>query len=154
MARAPFQVIVIPYRYTKDGEREYALFYRRSPSFGDFWQAVAGGGEDDETPLEAARRETHEETGIDPSADFIALDSCATIPAPHAAGMLWGPAVLVIPEYSFGVHARNSEIHLSAEHLSYRWVDYASARQMLLFDSNKNALWELDYRLSKDGMRL
>lgn len=144
MARAPFQVLVIPYRFTPENQSEYSLFLRSSPRYGEFWQPVAGGGEDNESQLEAARRETHEETGTAPSSTFITLDSLATIPAPQAAGMRCGPGVLVIPEYAFGVFAEDTEIRISTEHLSSRWVDYTSAREMLLFDSNKNALWELD----------
>ena len=61
MARAPFQVLVFPYRYTPEEEIEYAVFFRISPRYGGVWQAIAGGGEDDETPLEAAKREAFEE---------------------------------------------------------------------------------------------
>lgn len=46
-----------------------------------FWQGIAGGGEDDETPLDAARRETFEETGIKASVDFIQLDTMESVPA-------------------------------------------------------------------------
>jgi dATP pyrophosphohydrolase len=150
MARAPFQVLVFPYRYASDNHLEYALFFRYLEPFGDFWQPVSGGGEDDEAPIDTARREVNEETGIDSGADIIALDSLATIPVPPTAWMLWGPEVLVIPEYSFGVHASETEIRLSPEHTEFRWVDYATAQEMLRFDSNKNALWELDYRLTNN----
>ena len=51
--RAPFQILVIPFRRTAAG-LEFAVL-RRSDA--DYWQFVAGGGEDDETPLQAARRE-------------------------------------------------------------------------------------------------
>lgn len=147
--RAPFQVIVFPYRPSSPAAFEYAVFYRRTLSDGEFWQAVSGGGEDQETPLQAARREANEEAGLSPDTLFIQLDSMATIPAPLAAGMLWGPEVLVVPEYAFGADAAGQEIFLSHEHESYRWVDYASAQELLRFDSNKNALWELDYRLTQ-----
>ena len=149
MARAPFQVLVIPYRFSADGMPEYAVFFRRTPRYGDFWQAVAGGGEDAESPLEAARREANEEAGIDPSAEFLSLDSSTTIPAPQAAGMLWGPQVLVVPEYAFGVNAQDTAIRISDEHTEFRWVDYQTAQELLRFDSNKNALWELDFRLTE-----
>jgi len=150
MARAPFQVIVFPYRKTAAGTYEYAIFFRRTPRYGDFWQAISGGGEDKETPLQAARREANEEGGLSLDTEFMQLESMATIPAPQAAGMLWGPAVLVVPEYAFGADAAGQEIVLSEEHTGYRWVDYETAQQQLRFDSNKNALWELDYRLTNE----
>ena len=64
--------------------------------------------------------------------------------------MLWGPEVLVIPEYAFGADAQDQEIILSPEHQEFRWVDYHTAQSLLRFDSNKNALWELDYRLTRE----
>lgn len=148
--RAPFQVIVFPYRKIALEVYQYAIFFRRTPRYGDFWQAISGGGEGDETPLQAAIREANEEGGFSLDTEFIQLDSMATIPAPQAAGMLWGPDVLVVPEYAFGADARDQEIVLSAEHETYRWVDFEAARDLLRFDSNKNALWELDYRLTND----
>ena len=154
MARAPFQVIVFPYRKTAVGLYEYAVFFRRTLRYGDFWQAISGGGEDDETPLQAARREANEEGGLALDIKFIRLESMVTIPAPQAAGMLWGPEVLVVPEYAFGADAAGQEIVLSEEHTEYRWVDYQTAQQLLRFDSNKNALWELDYRLTNDRKRI
>jgi dATP pyrophosphohydrolase len=148
--RAPFQVIVFPYRITPSGTYQYAIFFRRTLRYGDFWQAISGGGEDDETPLQAAVREVYEEGGLSEETEFIRLDSMATIPAPQAAGMLWGPDVLVVPEYAFGADAAGQEIVLSQEHDAYRWVDYKTAQQLLRFDSNKNALWELDFRFTND----
>lgn len=58
MTRAPFQVLVFPYRTLESGETAYAVFRRRDD--GMSWQAISGGGEDSETPLEAARREASE----------------------------------------------------------------------------------------------
>lgn len=148
--RAPFQVIVFPYRETTAGGYEYAIFFRTSPRYGDFWQAISGGGEDDETPIQAAEREAYEEGGIPLDTPLLALDSMATIPAPQAAGMLWGPEVLVVPEYAFGANVNAHRIVLSNEHTAFRWVDYDSAQKLLTFDSNRNALWELNYRLTGD----
>jgi dATP pyrophosphohydrolase len=148
MSRAPFQVLVFPYRQTSTGSYLYAIFFRSSPRYGAFWQGIAGGGEDDETPLQAAVRESWEEGGLFLETPFLKLDSIATIPTPQVAGMLWGPDVLVIPEYAFGADVQDQEKILSPEHQEFRWVDYRTAQSLLRFDSNKNALWELDYRLT------
>ena len=55
MSRAPFQVLALPYRITSDSVILYALF-KREPSTGSYWQGIAGGGENSESPLEAAKR--------------------------------------------------------------------------------------------------
>ena len=41
MARAPFQVLILPYRKAAAGEYEFAVFSR---SDYDCWQGIAGGG--------------------------------------------------------------------------------------------------------------
>ena len=63
MPRATFNALVFPCRLAADGHPEYAIF-KRSETTGGFWQAISGGGEDDETPLETAKRECLEEAGI------------------------------------------------------------------------------------------
>ena len=146
MSRAPNQILVFPLRQHTKVIFEYAIFKRADAAC---WQGIAGGGEGDETPLQAARREAWEEGGIPLDAEFMALDSMTTIPAVWAAGMLWGEEVLVVPEYSFGVRLQGREIALSREHSEYAWVDYKTALQRLKWDSNRSALWELNYRLMR-----
>lgn len=133
---------------TQEGVR-YAIF-RRADSDIVFWQWLSGGGENKETPLEAARREAFEEGGISPECNFIALDSKFTIPVVGICGYLkWGPRVLVVPEHCFGVRIDDHRIKLSREHSEFRWVDYDTAWELLRFDSNRNALWELNHRLTR-----
>src|SRR5690349_7556190 len=101
MARAPFQVLVFPYRHMDGGDIHYALF-RRSDL--DYWQGIAGGGEDDETPLETARREAGEEAGIPAEHHYLSLETTNSISVDNFTGHeVWGDSLYVIPEYSFGV---------------------------------------------------
>ena len=75
--RAPFQILAIPYQII-DGSPRYCVVHRADH---DQWQFIAGGGEDNETPLEAAKRETVEEGGV--QADkWIELKSLSYIPVP------------------------------------------------------------------------
>src|SRR5947199_5868620 len=101
MSRAAFQVLVIPFRVDTNGAPRYLLFKRSDL---DVWQWIAGGGEDDEEPEHAARREAFEEAGIPKDACLMRLASLASIPARHFAERhLWGDDIFVIPEFSFGV---------------------------------------------------
>jgi dATP pyrophosphohydrolase len=153
MGRAPFQVLVIPYWWWDDGELRYA-FFKRNHDTGGYWQGIAGGGEDAETPLEAAKREALEEAGIPGDAAYLELASCTTIPVIHVSGFEWGPDVLVIPEHTFGVQAQPDTIRLSDEHTTHRWFPLDEAMAVLQWDSNRTALWELDYRLTHDLTKL
>src|SRR5947207_14216959 len=104
MTRAAFQVLVIPYRTMADGEPRYLLFKRSDL---DVWQWISGGGEDDEKPEQAARREAREEADIPEDAHLIRLDSISSIPKTcFADHQLWGNDVYVIPEYSFTVEVK------------------------------------------------
>ena len=145
MTRAPYNVLVYPYRKTQDNDFEYALFIR---SDAKFWQAVAGGAEDHENPLETAKRETQEEAGISPASDFLQLDTVEPIPVTEFSdSYLWGEDVYVIPQYCFGVLVKENPIFLSHEHTEFRWLSYGEAYDLLKYDGNKTALWELDKRL-------
>ena len=147
MARANYQVLVLPYRKTEDGVR-YCLFRRSDME--RCWQFVAGGGEDeDETPAVSARREAFEEAGIPFDAPFARLETVSSISTEHfpKARLHWGESCLVIPEYCFAAEVPEGQIVLSHEHTRFAWVDYDTAMAQLQYDSNKVALWELDNRL-------
>ncbi|MFC2012003.1 NUDIX pyrophosphatase [Chloroflexota bacterium] len=146
MSRAPFQILVLPFRHGQGGYIEYAVFKRRDE---EYWQFIAGGGDDGEQPIETAKREAFEEAGISPDSKYITLDSCNTVPVEGVTGeFTWGKDVYVIPEYTFGVKADNKPITISREHTEYKWASFEDATAMLKWDSNKNALWELNARIT------
>jgi len=140
--RAPFQILVIPFRRMAAGP-EFAILKRSDT---DYWQFVAGGGEDDETPEQAAQRETKEETSL--VSTLTSLDSFSTVPRSYfAAADSWSPDILVIPQHCFAIDAGGRDIELSREHTEFRWVQFEEASRLLKWDSNRNALWELNERL-------
>lgn len=143
IARAPFNVLVLPYR-GQGAAREFAVLHR---SDGDIWQFIAGGGEGREEPLATARREAIEEAEINGARDWLALDARASIPRTAYPDAPWAESILVIPEICFAVHFPSGEIRLSSEHDRVEWLDYETARERLTWDSNRVALWELEQRL-------
>jgi dATP pyrophosphohydrolase len=76
------------------------------------------------------------------------LESFSTIPAKHF-GFVWGEDTLVIPERVYAVSAKE-KIKTSSEHQEFIWLSYEEAISILEYDSNKNALWELDYKLKNN----
>jgi dATP pyrophosphohydrolase len=152
MPRAPFQVLVYPYRRVSGDEFEFALLKRMDTGY---WQAIAGGGEDAETPLDAARREAAEEAGLPFNSEFIQLDTIESIPVTEFHdSQLWGEEVFVIPQYCFGVLVTEGSIGLSQEHSEYQWLAYQEAYDLVQFDGNRTALWELNKRLHGKGPRV
>ena len=143
MARATFQVVVFPFR--RRGESiEYAVFRRADAGY---WQGIAGGGEDDESPLEAAKRETEEEAGIPRTSTFYRLDTVGCLPVYHfAARTEWPNDLYVTPNYAFGVDCADATIVLSYEHTEVAWLPFPEAHSILKWDDNRTALWELDQR--------
>jgi dATP pyrophosphohydrolase len=146
VARAPFQILVFPYTIDKNGV-EYAIF-RRSDD--DSWQGIAGGGEDNETPEMAARRECMEEAAIPDGSDFIRLQTTSSIPVSvFRDSFHWRNDLYVIPEYCFGVCMKDPKILISVEHKEVKWCKYDVAYSLLRYDGNKTALWELNKRIAK-----
>ena len=146
-ARAPFQVLVLPFRLT-EGQPQFAIFQR---SDAGWWQAIAGGGEIGETPAQAARREVSEETGLSPESPLYALKSLCFVPCINfPAHRTWPDDTYVIPEYAFAVDVGAQEIAVSGEHQDLAWVESDIAHDRLKWDSNRTALWELAARI-RDG---
>lgn len=144
--RAPFQILAIPYKL--EPILQYCVLHRSDI---DQYQFVAGGGEDDEKPIEAAARGIYEETSVK-AVNIMPLTSRAYIPANVISKKhrdLWPHDTIVIPEYTFGFEC-DSEIALSSEHTGLEWMTYDDAISRLTWDSNKTALYELNYRLLKE----
>ena len=149
MARATFQVVVFPFRQRGESV-EYAVFRRADAGY---WQGIAGGGEDDESPLEAAKRETEEEAGIPSTSTFYRLDAVSSVPVYHFAPRTeWPKDLYVTTNYSFGVDCGSTEIVLSHEHTEVAWLPFLEAHNILKWDNNRTALWELDQRILKGDL--
>lgn len=146
MSRAKFQVLIIPFRIVENGVPEFAITKRSDM---DAWQFLSGGGEDNETPHQAAKREANEEGGIPYESELLELDSAASVPATcFSAHKEWGNDVYVVPEYTFGVNIEDKDLILSTEHTERQWLKYKEASKKLRWDSNKIALWELNKRIT------
>ena len=112
-------------------------------------QFLAGGGEDDELPFDAAKREAYEEAGIDVPLDhWIELDSEASIPRDAFPGAPWPADIHVITEHAYAVQVTERELVLSSEHERYQWLSYDTARSVLTWDSNRVAMFELHRRIA------
>ena len=142
--RAPFQVLVIPYR--RAGSIEFAALRRAGEGY---WQFVAGGGDKGEDVQRAALREVMEEAGVPSAQPLLRLSSVASIPVCHfPARKYWPRGLLVVPEYCFAVDATGFDLALSNEHTEFEWLSFEECHARLHWQSNQVALWELNERLT------
>lgn len=145
--RKPIQVLVLPYK--RENGKILFLVLKRSDL--NVWQGVAGGVEENESILEAAKREANEEAGISFTNKYIKLESNSTIPVNFISGnFYWGEDIYNVTEYCFGVCVVNDNIELSSEHNEFKWLSYDDAFKLFKWDSNRNALWELNERLKRN----
>jgi dATP pyrophosphohydrolase len=142
---------VYPYRIGADRHIEVALFQR---VHGGYWQGIAGGGEEGETPEDAARRETLEEAGIEPAGPWMALSPIMSVAVRVIRPDLrrhWPGWLETIPCHPFAVEAPDQPIRLSAEHAEVRWARLAEARTLVHWENDRVALRALETALTSTG---
>lgn len=135
--KAPFNVFVIPYFINEDNSVVYAIFKRSDEGY---WQFIAGGGENNETAMQTAKRESFEEAGISFESKYRDLNFNELLRVEDVRGYLWGPDVKKIPNHGFAVEVRTKQISLSHEHTDYKWVKFDEALNLLKWEGNKRAL--------------
>lgn len=147
--RQPHQILAFPYKKNKNNEYVYAIFCRSGSK--ERWQGIAGGVEENETYLEACKREANEEANISYESKVIELESISTMPVVNVTKeFIWGDSVYLIYEHCYGIDATNDDIKLSHEHSKFEWLSYEEAVKKLKWDSNRNALWELNWKLTNN----
>ena len=111
-----------------------------------FWQSVTGSVEGDETPLQAAIREVHEETGLDASQYNLQDWQASNVYEiyPHWRHR-YAPGVVENREHLFGLELPSAlPIKLEPnEHVRYEWVDWRDAAERVFSWTNVDALKRL-----------
>lgn len=109
---------------------------------------MAGGAEDLESPSDAASGELCEELSLAGPVPVLQLDSRSSISAHFFDRSSWRSDTFVVPEFAFGAEVTARRVRLSDEHTEIRWLRYEAAYELLTWDSNRKALWELCQRLT------
>lgn len=147
MTRTPFQVLVFPYRVI-DQDVQFAVFHDPEQAR---WHGISGKSKDMETPIEAARRESGREVGLDVGEErYMVLDCVNPVPAPALTSTsTWTNGRFVLPQYCFGVEVDSESLQPADPDSAYRWTGYEEASAMIASDASRTALWELYARLQR-----
>ena len=148
--KIPVSILVII--YTKD--MEILLLHRKDKK--NFWQSVTGSIEEGESPVNAAKRELLEETGIDHQ-EFLLLDwkfSQQYEIFPHWR-YRYEPNVTHNIEHVFSVELPEKIIvNLEpSEHKEYKWVPLHDAIKEVFSGTNADALKKL-YEIKQVGDKI
>jgi 8-oxo-dGTP pyrophosphatase MutT (NUDIX family) len=120
------------------------LVLKRSPERHGYWNLVAGGIEEGESPNEAALRELDEEVGLAGPAAFEPLPLELGYRRPEDSG--W------VTLHAFWVDALAGwEPVLNAEHVEYRWCSRADADRLLEYPEPREAVRLVARRLGVDA---
>tara|TARA_Y100000768_G_scaffold136164_1_gene101356 strand:- start:53 stop:514 length:462 start_codon:yes stop_codon:yes gene_type:complete len=130
----------------KNKEIRFLLLKRaKTKIYEHLWQGVAGKIEAGETSWEAAIRELKEETGFEPVRIFVA-DHVSKFYEAH------GDRVNLVPV--FGIEVDNEEVILSDEHCEFKWVDFNTAHQTLIWSGQKDGIAAIFNMLNSDDDRI
>ena len=130
----------------KSKEIRFLLLKRaKTKIYEHLWQGVAGKIEAGEAAWEAAIRELKEETGFEPVRIFVA-DHVSKFYEAH------GDWVNMVPV--FGVEVEDEEVILSDEHCEFKWVDFNTAHQTLIWSGQKDGIAAVFNMLNSDDDRI
>jgi dATP pyrophosphohydrolase len=123
---------------------EVLVLRRRQPP--DFWQSVTGSLRWDETdPLDAARRELREETGLGDGLELIASGAINRFPILPPWRHRYAPDAVENIEHVFRVllPERRSVVLNPAEHGEHEWLARAMAAARVASWTNRDAILAL-----------
>ena len=130
----------------KNKEIRFLLLKRaKTKIYEHLWQGVAGKIEAGEAAWEAAIRELKEETGFEPVRIFVA-DHVSKFYEAH------GDWVNMVPV--FGIEVEDEEVKLSDEHCEFKWVDFNTAHQTLIWSGQKDGITAIFNMLNSDDDRI
>ena len=139
--------VIDAYVFNRNNKEIRFLLLKRAKTkiYEHLWQGVAGKIEAGEAAWEAAIRELKEETGFEPVRIFVA-DHVSKFYEAH------GDWVNMVPV--FGIEVEDEEVKLSDEHCEFKWVDFNTAHQTLIWSGQKDGIAAVFNMLNSDDDRI
>ena len=132
--------------YRQDGT--FLLLKRRNARF---WQSVSGSLEAGERPVDTARRELTEETGLVVDSLRLHDEYCRHLfPLPTSMLKRYPAGVTHNLEHVFSYRAHDHEaVRLSEEHSAFKWLNSGAAMATTWSWANRSAIRSLSARVFK-----
>ena len=128
-----------------DGIKFLIMKRAKTKMYEHLWQGVAGEIEVGETAPEAAIRELKEETGFEPVRMFVA-DHVSKFYETH------GDRINLVPV--FGIEVDREDVKISEEHCDFKWVDFETARDTLVWKGQKEGITAVNNMLNSNDNRI
>ena len=139
--------VIDAYVFKNDQNGLKYLILKRAPEkiYGGVWQCVTGKIEKGEASWETAIRELKEETGLYTLQIFVG-DHVSKFYEAHE------DRINLIPV--FGIEVLDTKIELSDEHTEYKWVDFDTALNTLVWKGQKEGLFSVNNMLNLNDPRM
>jgi len=126
------------------GERFYLLLHYHFK--GDYWDFPRGNIKEEETTKQAAIREIREETGLSEE-DLIFIEG-------FKENATWfyksrGQTVHKQVTY-FLAETEKTDVHISKEHVGFKWLNFKDALRLLRYKNSKNLLMKAENFLAEN----
>ena len=129
-------------------DNDRVLLLHRRPERGNFWQPVTGSIEAGESPIDAARRELHEETGNGGHPQEMNLTQSFMIESQFLAARF--PLPIIASEVAYAARIDSAlPIQMDAEeHDGFGWFTFAEAYERIKWSDDREALEQLQRALT------
>ena len=140
----------VVYRRTPDSGILILGLRKIAEGGGLYWQSPRGAIEENESPADAALRETREETGIEKPLVFIDLEHTHRFDYVKTDPGTGRQLVTMVIEYSFAIETDREDIVLSDEHTGYRWMTLEESMEVFDYEGTRQAVQRLLSILNED----
>jgi dihydroneopterin triphosphate diphosphatase len=129
--------------FRKENNDYEFLLLKRTVERGGFWQPITGGIEENETKLNAVKREVEEEIGVKNPLNIIENVHSFILEGDKKEEFVFGVEIDLNEKITL-------EKNVSLEHEEYKWCKFEEALNLLKWKGNKEGLTKLNFILKNN----